>query len=52
MKKWLRTCRTCGKLLMETGIMNKHEILHDEEQAQNLLNTWKIMHGDWELEQT
>ena len=33
MKRRFKTCRTCGKLFMETGILNKHKILHDEAKT-------------------
>ena len=37
---------------METGTLNKHEILHDEEKTQNLQDMWEIIHEEWDLKPT
>ena len=37
---------------METRILKNHVILHDIEKARNLDDVWKIIHEDWDLEQT
>ena len=46
MKRRLKICRTCGKIFIDTGILNKHNILHDDEKAQNLQDMWGIIPGD------
>ena len=37
---------------METGTINQHKILHEEEKAQNLQDMWEIIYREFELEQT
>ena len=49
MKRRMKTCRTCGKICMETGNSNNHIIQHDEEEAQKLQDMWQIIHGEWDI---
>ena len=37
---------------METGTLNKHESLYDEEKTQNLQDMWEIIHGELDLKPT
>ena len=57
-KNKVQTCRTCEKLFMETGALNRQMILHDEEKAHTCrtceklfmktgtLNKHKILHDE------
>ena len=47
LKSRLKTCRTGGKLFIETGNLNKHKIFHDEEKAQNLQDMWEIIYREF-----
>ena len=42
MKRQLKICRTCERIFMETGTLNKHKILHKDKKAQNFRTCGKL----------